>query len=210
MEVVIVICLILVIILLAKDKIIINKVEKKQDKSPVKPLKLPEIMGVPKPNIRLSQPNVASEGQKAKASSEVNNFETEVNERDFAIEIPQEELDDVFGISPDLDEEENEWMGYGEPNGEDGLARGVTFEELNTVGSLLQEEVLEPALQIQAVDIVQRIQGTELYSLLEDSIENASQKIARLLDRSINSETDSGSSTMRDNNLDDFDIGEFV
>lgn len=62
----------------------------------------------------------------------------------------------------------------------------------------------------ETVAIVQKIQGTELFSLLENSIENASQHIARLLDNSLYPETDSGSSNVRNNSLDDFDIGEFV
>ncbi|HRP33458.1 MAG TPA: conjugal transfer protein TraD, partial [Agriterribacter sp.] len=78
------------------------------------------------------------------------------------------------------------------------------------VGALLQQEALEPALQEQAVEIVHKIQGTELFSLLENSIENASQKIARLLDKGMSIDTDSGSSTMRNKGFDGFDIGEFV
>jgi len=78
------------------------------------------------------------------------------------------------------------------------------------VGALLQQEVLEPALQQKAVDIVQRIQGTELFSLLENSMEGASRKIAVLLDRSLPTGMDSGSSDLRKNDLSDFDIGEFV
>jgi hypothetical protein len=45
---------------------------------------------------------------------------------------------------------------------------------------------------------------------LENSIEDASQKIAKLLDSTVSSETDSGSSFLRKNDLKDFDIGEFV
>jgi hypothetical protein len=52
--------------------------------------------------------------------------------------------------------------------------------------------------------------GTELFSLLENSIESASHKIVELLDGSLSSETDAGSSTLRKNDFEDFDIGEFV
>jgi hypothetical protein len=45
---------------------------------------------------------------------------------------------------------------------------------------------------------------------LENSIEDASQKIAKLLDGTLSSETDSGSSFLRNIDLEDFDIGEFV
>jgi len=75
---------------------------------------------------------------------------------------------------------------------------------------LLQKESLEQAQKETAVAIVQRLQGTELFALLENSIEGASRKIAELLDSTITSETEVRSSLMRKNNLEDFDIGEFV
>jgi hypothetical protein len=75
---------------------------------------------------------------------------------------------------------------------------------------LLQQDVLEPALQKKAANIVQRIQGTELFSLLENSMEGASQKIAALLDKSLSAGTDFSSSDLRNSSLEGFDIGEFV
>ena len=111
---------------------------------------------------------------------------------------------------PDLEEEEEEWNRYGIFGGDNSLAQGVTFEELSSVGALLQKENLEQSQKETAVDIVQRLQGTELFSLLENSIEGASQKIAELLDSTLSRETEAGSSTLRKNDLNDFDIGEFV
>jgi hypothetical protein len=69
---------------------------------------------------------------------------------------------------------------------------------------------LEPSQKETAVTVVQKIQGTELFSLLENSMESASRKIAELLDGSLSPETDAGSSNLRKNDLEDFDIGEFV
>lgn len=60
------------------------------------------------------------------------------------------------------------------------------------------------------IAIVQKIQGTELFSLLENSMECASQKIAELLDSAFSSEKETGSSTLWNNDLEEFDIGEFV
>jgi hypothetical protein len=68
---------------------------------------------------------------------------------------------------------------------------------------------LELSQQETARALVQKIQGTELFSLLENSIESASRKIAELLDGSLSSEN-SGSSFLRKVDLNDFDIGEFV
>jgi hypothetical protein len=69
---------------------------------------------------------------------------------------------------------------------------------------------LEQAQKETAVAIVQKLQGTELFSLLENSIEGASRKIAELLDSTLSSESDDSSSTLRKSDLGDFDIGEFV
>jgi len=59
------------------------------------------------------------------------------------------------------------------------------------------------------VAIVHKLQGTELISLLENSIVNETIKIAKLLDNSISSEMDSNFYVLK-KSLDDFDIGEFV
>lgn len=210
MEIVIVICLLIVIVLLSKDKSIIKKVVSKQGQPPFVNPNLPEIMGIPKPTRSLSVPSRASKGLNEESLKEIGNFESEIEENDFDIEIPQEELDDVFRNMPDFEEEEEEWNRYGISSGDNGFAQGVTFEELSSVGMLLQKEKLEPSQKETAVAIVQKIQGTELFTLLENSMESASRKIAELLDGSLFSETDAGSSTLRKNDLEEFDIGEFV
>ncbi len=70
----------------------------------------------------------------------MNNFDIEIDEVDVDIQIPQEELDEVFGSMPDFEEEEGEWNRYGISGGNDGFAQGVTFEELSSVGMLLQKK----------------------------------------------------------------------
>ena len=211
MEIVIVICLLIVIFLLVQDKIIINKKSKqKPTQEKINP-NLPDIMGLPKPVRSLSMPNTANERQIEEDEINPDNLDIEYDENEnVGIQIPQEELDEVFRNMPDLDEEEEEWNRYGISDGDDGFAQGVTFEELSSVGMLLQKEELEPAQKETAVDIVQRLQGTELFSLLESSIDGASRRIAELLDSTLTSETDAGSSTLRKSDVSDFDIGEFV
>ena len=211
MENVIVICLLIVIVLLLQDKIVIKKrsgqQQPKQEK--VNP-NLPDIMGQPKPVRSLSIPNNASESQIAETEINPYNLDIEYDENEnVGVQIPQEELDEVFSNMPDFEQEEEEWNRYGISSGDDSLAQGVTYDELSSVGALLQKENLEQAQKETAIAIVQKIQGTELFSLLENSIEGASRKIAMLLDSSL-SETDSDSSTLRKNDLGDFDIGEFV
>ena len=211
MEIVIVICLLIVIALLVQDKIAIKKSsERKPIQEKVNP-NLPNIMGLPRPKRSLSVPNNASESQVEELEINPDNFDIEYDENEnVGIQIPQEELDEVFSNMPDFEEEEEEWNRYGISSSDNGFAQGVTFEELSSVGILLQKEKLEPSQKETAIAIVQKIQGTELFSLLENSMEGASRKIAELLDSTFSSETETGSSTLRNNDLEDFDIGEFV
>ncbi|RDC55331.1 conjugal transfer protein TraD [Pedobacter chinensis] len=211
METIIVICLLIVIALLLQDKIVIRKrSEQKPKQEKVNP-NLPDIMGQPKPARSLSVPNTANERQIDEVEINPDNLDIEYDENEnVGIQIPQEELDEVFSNIPDLEEEEEEWNRYGISGGDDSLAQGVTFDELSSVGMLLQKEKLEQSQKETAAAIVQRLQGTELFSLLENSIEGASRKIAELLDSTLSSETEAGSSTLRKNNLEDFDIGEFI
>lgn len=212
MEIIIVICLLIVIILLLKDKVVIHKPVRRQHKQENKTHDLPDIIGLPKPVKRHAVPMDATKRQTKEPDDIPDNFETETEEKALGLVIPQEELDEVFGSIPDLDleNEEEEWQEYGDANSDNRFATGVTFDELSTVGALLQQDVLEPALQQKAVNIVRRIQGTELFSLLENSMEGASRKIAELLDKSLPTGTDFSSSNLRNKDLEGFDIGEFV
>lgn len=213
MEILIVICLLIVIVLLAKDKIIINKMVVKPKKPSYVNPNLPEIMGVPKPRKSLSVENTRGSNLSQEGIKDKNIPDSELRENDFDIEIPREELDEIFGIVPDLEEEEEEWRDYCYSSGGDdsfGFATGVTFEELGTIGFLLQQETLESSQQNLGLEIIQKIQGTELFNLLENSMENASQRIAKLLNESFSIENDSGSSTIVKNNFEDFDVKEFI
>lgn len=214
MEIVIVICLLVVIVLLLQDKIVIHKrlEQKKPTQVKVNP-NLPDIMGQPKPVRSLSVPNTANESQITEPEINPDNLDIEYDENEnVSIQIPQEELDEVFSNMPDWkeEEEEEEWNRYGISGGDNGFAQGVTYDELSSVGALLQKENLEQAQKETAVALVQKLQGTELFSLLENSIEGASRKIAKLLDSTLSSESDDGSSILRKSDLGDFDIGEFV
>ncbi|WP_449390399.1 conjugal transfer protein TraD [Elizabethkingia argenteiflava] len=168
-------------------------------------------MGQPKPVRSLSVPNTANERQIEEVEINPYNLDIEYDENEEVnIQIPQEELDEVFNDRPDLEEEQEEWNRYGISGGDDSLAQGVTYDELSSVGALLQKENLEQAQKETAVAIVQKLQVTELFSLLENSIEGASRKIAELLDSTLSAETDNSSSTLRKSDLGDFDIGKFV
>jgi len=212
METVIVICLLIVIVLLMQDKIVIqNRLRQQQPKKEKVNPNLPDIMGQPKPVRSLSVPNNSNESQIEETEVDPYNFDIEYDENEnVSVQIPQEELDEVFSNMPDFEQEEEEWNRYGISGTDDGFAQGVTFEELSSVGMLLQKDKLEPSQQETAIALVQKIHGTELFSLLENSIESASRKIAELLDGSLSSEKHSGSSYLRKIDLNEFDIGEYV
>lgn len=211
METVIVICLLIIIVLLLQDKVVIKrKPEQKPEGEKANP-HLPDIMGRPRPPRNFSVPGATAKSQIAEQDFDPDTLDIEYDENEqVAIQVPQEELDEVFSNTPDFEEEEEEWNRYGNSGGDNGFAQGVTFEELSTVGMLLQKDSLEPSQKETAVAIVQKIQGTDLFDLLENSMESASQKIAMLLDKSLSTETDTGSSTLRTTHLDNFDIREFV
>ena len=210
MDILIVICLLVVIALLGHDKVVIHKRKEQKPTKEKSTIDLPDIMGQPKQVKSLLEPNDTREDHKEEPKQENNNFDIEIDEEEVDIQIPQGELDDVFKNMPDFEEEEEEWDEYRISVGDDGFAQGVTFEELSSVGMLLQKDKLEPSQKETAVAIVQKMQGTELFSLLENSMESASRKIAELLDGTLSSETDAGSSTLRKNDVDDFDIREFT
>ncbi|SEB04003.1 hypothetical protein SAMN05443667_11678 [Flavobacterium gillisiae] len=212
METVIVICLLIIIVLLLQDKIVIKKYQGQKPVQEKNNPKLPDIMGLPKPQRSLAVPKNDNESQKLEQEHKTDNFDIEIGEEKVDSQIAQEELDEVFGNVPDFEDEdeEEEWNSCGISDGDNGFAQGVTFEELSAVGMLLKKEKLRPSQKETAAVLLQKIQGTELFDLLENSIEDASQKIAKLLDGTLSSETDSGSSILHKKDLKDFDIGEFI
>ncbi|MGJ1344782.1 hypothetical protein [Sphingobacterium spiritivorum] len=124
METLIVICLLIVIGLLLHDKIVIKKrSEQKSKQEKVNP-NLPDIMGQPKRSQLV--PNIANERQIEEPQFNPANLDIEYDENEnLGIQIPQEELDEVFSKMPDFEEEE--WKRYGISSNDNGLAQGVTF-----------------------------------------------------------------------------------
>lgn len=211
MEIAIIICLLIIIALLVQGKFVIKKKSEQKPKQEKINPNLPDIMGQPKPVRSQSVPNTTNENQTAEQEINPDNLDIEYDENEIVgIQIPQEELDEVFSNMPDLKDEEEEWNRYGISDGEDSLAQGVTYDELTAVGELLQKEHLEQPQKEKTIALVQKLQGTELFSLMESSIEGATRKIAELLDSTLTTEAEAGSSNLRKSDWNDFDIGEFV
>ena len=143
--------------------------------------KLPDIMGRPDPEISNRLPSPAKSDIAIKASDCSVTFDpvTEVKSSGAI----QEEPGAIVNVIPDWREvEEEELERYVTFGIEEGLATGVTFDELATVGSLLERETLQASDKNIAAGILSKIDGTELLSLLESNTGDTSKKIAMLLD----------------------------
>lgn len=207
----IIICLLIVIALLLPDKIVIRKNPGKTLQQEMNSMELPDIMGKPKTVKSQSEPKASYKGWKTETESDYTNLDIEYDENENVdIRMLQEEPDETFSDVPDFEEEEEEWRQYGTSGADIGFAQGVTFDELNNVRAMLRTNKSVPAQKETAIETVQRLQGTELFALLEDSIKGASGKIAILLDSALSSENQTGSSFLQKNDLDEFDIREFV
>lgn len=210
MEIVIIICLVIIIFLMMRDKAVNNKRSIIKPESDGSKPQLPSIMGKPK-KVIVHSDKVQSLEVKTKALEKISEHiqEKDTEEINNPVQISNEALDEIFSPSIDLEEEEEEWKRLGVTVDGTKLAQGATFEELSEAGRLLRSDDLQPAQKVAAVALVQKIHGTELFDLLENSVEGASKKIAELLDLSF-SENTASLSPLTTNNLTEFDINEFI
>nr|WP_314492175.1 hypothetical protein [uncultured Chryseobacterium sp.] len=207
MEQLIIIALLLIIILILWDRKFANQYP--QEKNTNNQPELPSVMGETKKENRHPLPSDADEGHDESSTVNANNFDPETKEEVIENRASKKELDEILVKNNDQDDEEEDWQYQNDSIIESGFATGVTFQELSTAGQLLQQHVLEPALEQQAVHIIQKIQGTELFDLLENSLDDAAKRIAALLGESTSNEDDEIYFKRKDD-ADGFDIGEFV
>lgn len=171
---------------------------------------LPDIVGRPKLGGRPALPKQGIETENNSMTSVVHNFDT-VNKRESKLPIPQEDPDEEN--IPDWDDEEEEMKGYAANavySIDDGLATGVTYDELATVGQLLERNALEASEKEATVGIASKIDGTELMHILETAVGDAAKRIAKLLNQADDYEWESGSSSMRNDNGSNFDINDHI
>lgn len=166
-------------------------------------------MGKAKIEERKPTPFDVDQGQEEFIAPIADNFDSETKEEVFENTASKKELDEILVKNNDWEDEEEDWQYQDDSKIESGFATGVTFQELSTAGQLLQQDLLEPDLEQQAVHIIQKIQGTELFDLLENSLGDASKRVANLLSHGISNE-DEDISFKRKDDADGFDIGEFV
>lgn len=199
-QIIILACLLVIILLLLVDKIKIIKIAKPQEE-PLKPEKLPDIMGKAvlvqkeRPSIRTKYPKMRVDRLKKTDAA--------VEARPVSTADPGEE-----GISGAMDWSDDEINNESQP--EDGrFTQGVSLEELMRVGDLLKQDHLNEVQENQTAEIIQKIRGTELFDAMQSSIQGASQKIARLLDKSL-AENQLGDVQVKYKGPEQFDIGDFL
>lgn len=208
MEILILICLVVIIILLLHDKKVFSK--NSEASIPKKSKTKENLVGKSKKVDSKLMTNLTNESHHNIPHIQPATFEEEISDKKVDIQIPQEELDEIFGSSVNLEDEEEEWSQYQIFDNDNGLGQGVNFEELSTVEQFLKEKNFDSAQKETTAVIVKKLQGTELFNLLGNSIEGVSLKIAELLNKSLALENNFHSSFLRDNDYKKFDIEKFI
>jgi len=197
-QVVILICLIVVIILLLVDKIKIigahHKLEEMKEKT------LPDVIG------------------KVSVPQEENTPVWLANRKKFveqlvANNVRQLPIESVERSDKEEKKSENDIMHHDDDNvppNDDRFGQAVSLNELTKVGNLLQQDNLDLSQEKETADIIQKIEGTEFFTMMQQSIEGASEKIARLLDKSLLEKHTNIPKENQNNVLDNFDIGDFI
>jgi len=206
----IIICLLVLAVALLLYVIRQGKKDKNNVRQNEDPLAgLPHIIGRPKGIPAYSSPSTTAQDKKETAVNTSDNFD-KINEGTSKISEISQEGPDADNTGPDLKEEEQEMQEYAASGKNEDFATGITFDELAIAQEMLARQSLHPTEEKTAIAIVSKIDGTELLGLIESNIDNASKRIAVLLDRGINKQPDEGSSFLRNNDKEDFDIENYV
>lgn len=197
-QIIILACLLLIILLLLVDKVKIIKI-KKPPEEPLKPERLPDIMGKPV-LVQKERPSDPTKYRRMMVDR--------LKKKDSVAEtLPTTAEPGEDGVSSSLDWSDDD-SEESQPE-DDRIAQGVSLEDLMRVGDLLKQDDLSEVQENQTSEIIQKIQGTELFDAMQSSIQGASQKIARLLDKSL-SENQLGDVQVKYKGSEQFDIGDFI
>lgn len=198
-QTVILICLIVVIVLLSVEKVKIIRPQKKSGE--VKDHAAPDVMGKvlnpanDKTLAWLANRKKLVAQMAAKKAGEADNDSSKDDQQD---------QDDAGSVMEQLADEEHI------PPDDDRFGQAVSINELTKVGNLLQQENLDMSQEKETAELIQKIEGTEFFMLMQQSIEGASQKIAKLLDQSVSEKTPIIPKENQNSDFDNFDIGDFI
>jgi hypothetical protein len=205
MEMIIIVCLITVIALLLHDKLGKSKSGQMDNVALNKDDKYSkDIIGKPKLVARMRQKNGNLEGM----SEQI--FPVAIEETQINMESFEQQIRDSVAYVPDFEEEEKELWAEGEFHEDNQLATGVTFEELSLLGTFFRKNISKSPSDNQEVQIMHKLDGTDLLMLLENSIEGAAEKVALLLDKKKSVVDVSNVNNMINSNNENFDIEKFI
>jgi len=206
----IIICLLVLAVALLLYVIAQGKKDKNNVRQNEDPLAgLPDIIGRPKGIPAYSSPSTTAQDKKETAVNTTDSF-TNINEATSKIsEIPQEGPD-AANTGPNLKEEEQEMQMHAASGKNEDFATGITFGELAIAQEMLSHKSLNASEEKTAAAIISKIDGTELLGLLESKIGDASKRIALLLDIGIAKQPNDGSSTLRDDDQENFEIRDYI
>lgn len=196
----ILVCLIVVILLLAVEKVKFIRPERKKYHE-VKKDNIPDVIGKVITPVKEKTP-VWLANRKKLIEQMIANKEDKVNNDSIKNEQQEEKI--INTNINELDEEDNV------PPDDDRFVQAVSVNELTKVGNLLQQDTLNTAQEKETTEIIQKIEGTEFFAMMQQSIEGASQKIARLLDKSLSEKHNVIPKENQNKSFDNFDIGDFV
>jgi hypothetical protein len=196
----ILVCLIVVILLLAVEKVKFIRPERKKYHE-VKKDNIPDVIGKVITPVKEKTP-VWLANRKKLIEQMIANKEDKVNNDSIENEQQVEKI--INTNINELDEEDNV------PPDDDRFVQAVSVNELTKVGNLLQQDTLNISQEKETTEIIQKIEGTEFFTMMQQSIEGASEKIARLLDKSLLEKHTNIPKEDQNNVLDNFDIGDFT
>ncbi|MFC3355996.1 hypothetical protein [Sphingobacterium zeae] len=189
----------MVIILLLLDKVKI--IRSNQKTGPVKETFLPDVIGDVSNQIKEKTPVWFAKRKKL--------VEQLGSTTEEPVKISSVEDESALEDTPDADLMEIDEEGT-VPTDDESFGQAVSLDELTKVGNLLQRDWLDVAEEKETTDIIQKLEGTEFLTMMQQSIDGASQKIAMLLDRSHSASKHVRSKAVENDTFDNFDIGDFI
>ncbi|WP_157909075.1 hypothetical protein [Capnocytophaga leadbetteri] len=193
-KIIIVLLLVVIALLLYREKPRLPKTEKAL-KAPQKPEENYSVMGASTYVPKTPQP-VKAEAQVKE--QEPSPQEEANNEANYPLEIPVEELDAIFAPSIDFEDEEEELHGLRSPEEDEDFATGLTFEELGQFVPLLSNSNTSEVITPDTLVIAKKVENTNLL----EALDRALPKISALLEKYLPKPADDVEEV--------FDIGEFV
>ncbi|MDN4011435.1 hypothetical protein QX233_03065 [Chryseobacterium gambrini] len=199
-QTIILFCLIVVIILLLIDKVRFIKPQRKIFRK-VEQIAEPDVIGKVTIPEKAKTP-VWLANRKKLIEQMLTNKADQGNEDPTRNDLEKEDVSSSNIEEPD--ETDNI------PEDDDRFGQAVSLNELTKVGDLLKQDNLDAAQEKETSDILHKMEGTEFLAMMQQSIDGASQKIARLLDKSLSEKHNVIPKENQNNALDNFNIGDFI